>query len=153
MASPMLHYCVVSSHIATVICFYVAFTISTTSVQLFQPHFSALDLVVSELSPSYSIIVGVWAMSSQRENLSDIEPNLVVNLPIPNLECNLPFGLVEIRTQPLSYSIIIGIWALSSSRRKTFLICNQNRLCIRTHHTVLSYLEAFKRCRPKRKSS
>jgi len=36
--------------------------------------------VVSELSPSYSIIVGVWAMSSsQWENLLDIQPIPVVN--------------------------------------------------------------------------
>ena len=62
--------------------------------------------------------------SSQRENLSDIEPNPVVdqNSLILNFECTLLylklFGPVEIRNQPLSYSILIGVWALSSPQEK-----------------------------------
>jgi len=62
--------------------------------------------------------------SSHGENFSDIKPNPVVdqNSLILNPECTLLylklFGLVEIRTQPLSYSILVGVWAMLSSQEE-----------------------------------
>jgi len=132
MASPILQYCVTSSDMSLLLSASMLLY-NSTKLYLFSRNPATLVHLVSlylNLVLVLQLTLRVWAMSSSLgENFSDSKPNPVVdqNLLIPNLECTLLylklFGLVEIRTQPLSYSYLVGIWAMSPSRRKTFLIC------------------------------
>jgi len=117
----MLKYCVLSSD--------PSLLLSASLLQLFNHGYW---YVFIQLRSSHTLVHVVWKYLNSSfalhnscrclgdivvsgENLSDIEPNPVVNQNsmIPNLECTSSYvkllGIVEIRTQPLPYSIPLGV--------------------------------------------